>query len=83
MTVRQAAERIGVSISLIYLWVESKALPHYRAGARGKRGKIVIAEADLLAFWESLKVAAVLVETRAAPPVKCATKMMKLKHISL
>ena len=78
LTPRQAAERVGVSLSLVYQWVESRQLPHYRAGAKGKRGKILIAEADLNAFWESLKVAAATCEKKMPPP---PMPQVKLKHV--
>ena len=78
MSPKQASERAEVSLTLIYLWVESKALPHYRLGAKGRRGKIVIAEADLLAFLETMKVG---VRSASAPKVKA--KPIKLHHLEL
>ena len=59
LTPRQASERLGLSLSLVYGWIESRQLCHYRMGAKGKRGRIMIAEADLLASIERLKVEAV------------------------
>lgn len=57
LSVKQAAERAGVSESLIYQWTTvEKRLPHYRMGSRGKRGKLVIESDDLDAFVASLKV---------------------------
>ena len=47
LTVRQAAERVGVSASLVYQWCADGTLPHYRLGASGRRGKIVIDPAEL------------------------------------
>ena len=44
LTPRQAAAKLGVSVSLVYSWVESKLLSHYRAGTKGRGGKILIAE---------------------------------------
>jgi excisionase family DNA binding protein len=65
LTPRQAAQKVGVSVSLIYAWVEARLLPHYRAGLKGRGGgKILISETDLLAFWESLKVEAVPAQRR-------------------
>ena len=69
LTPRQAAAKIGVSVSLIYAWVEAKLLPHYRAGLRGKGGKLLISETDLLAFWEGLKV--------EASPVRRTTRQIR------
>lgn len=56
LTVKQAAERIGVSESLIYAWVQSGSLPHYRLGRSRKRGKIMIDPEDLAALLASMKV---------------------------
>jgi excisionase family DNA binding protein len=50
LTVSEAAERIGVSDSLVYQWIEERRIPHYRLGGRGKRGCIRIEEADLVEF---------------------------------
>jgi excisionase family DNA binding protein len=78
MTVKQAAERAEVSVGLIYCWIESRLLPHYRLGASGRRGKIVIAEADLLAFLDTMKV-----EVRPAPTPMVKAKPIKLRHLEL
>ena len=80
LTPRQAAQKVGVSVSLIYAWVEGKLLPHYRAGLKGRGGKILIAEGDLLAFWESLKVEAAPAERRAAAAPK---GKLNLRHIHI
>jgi excisionase family DNA binding protein len=51
LSVKQAAERAGVSLSLIYQWTTvEQRLPHYRLGGSDKRGRIVIDAADLDAF---------------------------------
>jgi excisionase family DNA binding protein len=55
LTVSQASDRIGVSESLIYEWCASGILPHYRFGRKGKRGKILIDEAELEAFRVSCR----------------------------
>jgi excisionase family DNA binding protein len=79
VTVQQAAERAEVSAGLVYCWIESGMLPHYRLGANGRRGKIVIAEADLVAFLESMKVG---VQAVQAPTPRPARKL-KLKYLTL
>lgn len=56
LTVKAAAERAGVSVSLIYLWCKEQRLVHFRVGAEGRRGRIRIAPADLDAVLASLKV---------------------------
>jgi excisionase family DNA binding protein len=50
LTVRQAAERLGISDSLVYEWCAEGLLPHYRFGGRGRRGRILIEETELEAF---------------------------------
>jgi excisionase family DNA binding protein len=70
MTVKEAAERIGVSESLVYQWISERLLPHYRLGGKGKRGKVMIDEADLSAFLASCR-------QEAKPEVP------PLKHIQL
>ena len=56
MTPEEASTRGRVSVSLIYAWCKAGALPHYRLGRAGKRGKIVIDEGDFDAFLEQMKV---------------------------
>jgi excisionase family DNA binding protein len=58
LSVKQAAQRAGVSPALLYRWCEERRLPHYRLGGQGRRGRIQIEEADLDAFLESCKVEA-------------------------
>lgn len=58
LTVRQAALASGLSPSLIYALCAEPKLPHLRCGAKGRRGRILIDEADLAAFLESCRVAA-------------------------
>lgn len=66
LTVAEAAAAIGVSESLMYEWCSDGLLPHYRFGKAGRRGKILIAEADLNGF-----VAAHRQEVKPqAPPLK-------------
>lgn len=55
MTVKEAARRVGVSESLVYEWVNSGLLAHFRFGRKGKRGSIRIEEADLSAFLASCR----------------------------
>jgi excisionase family DNA binding protein len=65
LTVRQAAERAGVSQALVYDWVGSGELAHYRLGREGRRGAIRIAQADLDAFLATRRVGAA---PQPAPP---------------
>lgn len=55
LTVKSAAANVGVSPGLVYAWVETGILPHYRMGKPGRRGAIRIAEVDLEAFIASLR----------------------------
>ncbi len=50
LTPKEAADRAKVSRSLIYTWCDERRLPHIRAGASGKRGRILIKEEDLVAL---------------------------------
>jgi hypothetical protein len=84
ITPRQAALRASVSISMIYQWCQERLLPHYRCGAKGRRGKILIEDTDLEAFLAGCKVAA---EQASAPapgpmPVK-PSRPLELKHVKI
>lgn len=63
LTVKEAARRKCLSPQLVYLWCHEGRLAHYRLGGRGRRGRILIEEADLDAFLKSCKV-----EAGRAPP---------------
>lgn len=58
LTVKQLAERHGVSRAIIYVWVEERRFPVLRVGAQGRRGRILIDEAVFREFLESQIVAA-------------------------
>lgn len=77
-TVKQLAALAGVSASLIYGWCETGQLPHVRLGAAGRRGKIMIAEADWVAF-----LAARRVEGLVPRPVTRAGAPRPFKHVKL
>lgn len=64
---KQAAAKEGVSRQLIYLWC-AQGLPHYRFGAKGRRGRILIDEADLEAFIARCKVTAEKLPPPPPPP---------------
>lgn len=53
-TVKQAAERLHVSIATVYQLCAERKLAHHRIGVG--RGTIRISEEDLTAFLESCKV---------------------------
>lgn len=50
ITVKRAAEQLGVSESLVYEWCAQGLLKHYRFGGTSKRGCIRIEETDLNEF---------------------------------
>jgi excisionase family DNA binding protein len=70
LSVCQAATRAGVSTGLVYAWVGSGELAHYRLGTKRHRGKIAISETDLDAFVQSLRVEAKGPESVPAPGPK-------------
>lgn len=59
MNAIEAAKRLGISRSLLYQLIKEKRLPHRRIGAKGRRGKIIIAEEDVIAFLDSVRREAV------------------------
>ncbi len=67
MTVKAAAERMGISDSLVYELCACGSLPHVRIGRPGSRGCIRITDADIAAFLASQKVGGEA-PTRAPPP---------------
>ncbi len=54
--VKGAAAYADVCTSVIYGLCADRALPHYRVGGRGRRGKIVIHKPDLDAYLSSCRV---------------------------
>ena len=79
LTVRQAAERAGVCSSIVYGWVASGELPHFRLGAKGRRGKVAIAEADLDAFVQARRREG----RQETPPPSPKPQPIKLRHLHL
>jgi excisionase family DNA binding protein len=79
LTVKQIAKQLNVSGATVYGWVMSGALACYRLGAKGRRGAIRVAEADLVAFLESLKT------QRGQQAVKppAPRRKIKLQHLQL
>jgi excisionase family DNA binding protein len=64
LTVKQTAERLGISPGLVYALVAAGKLTHRRIGLG--RGKILFAEEDVASFLDAIKVGAR--ETASAPP---------------
>ncbi len=55
LSVRDVAQRLGVSEELVRDWCNSGELSHHRLGRKGKRGRIKIALADLDAYLASTR----------------------------
>jgi excisionase family DNA binding protein len=67
MTVKRAAELMGISDSLVYELCASGSLPHIRLGRPGRRGCIRLDPADINAFLASQKICRVA-QSRALLP---------------
>jgi excisionase family DNA binding protein len=76
LSVAEAAARAGVSKGLVYGWIESGMLSCYRLGAKGRRGKILIAIADLDAFLAQCRV-----EAAKPKPPPCPKPRQVFKHV--
>lgn len=72
LKVRQVADRLGVSVSLVYQLCSDGLLTHLRLGGKGKRGRVMVEESDLAAFLEGCRR-----EASASAP------LLSLKHINL
>lgn len=59
-----AAELIGASKSTIHRWVEAGVIPGWRRGVRGRKPRLVVSRADVLA-----QVEVVPAKTGAVRPV--------------
>jgi excisionase family DNA binding protein len=53
LTPKQAAQRLGESVSWIYQLCQQAVLRHYRVGGAGRRGRIVIDEKDFANYQAS------------------------------
>ncbi|MDY3551486.1 helix-turn-helix domain-containing protein [Gemmata sp. JC717] len=80
LTIKEAAARARVSETIVRGWVRDGSLPHYRLGAKGKRGKIAIAPEDLDALVASFRVVVVQVKP---PERKPPSGQPVLKHLRL
>ena len=56
LTVKQLAERNGVSRAIIYVWVEERRFPVFRFGAKGRRGRILVEEDEFVDFLNTQRV---------------------------
>jgi len=74
LTVKQAAERLGVSSQVVYALCASKALRHSRVGLR--RGTIRISEEALAQYLKGREVG-----TAAPPPTPPPRPSFKFSHL--
>jgi excisionase family DNA binding protein len=82
LTVRSAARLAGVSVCLMYVWIRSGMIAHYRVGRPGSRGGIRIAEADLDAFLAGMRKNGVSAKMKPVA-ARLPPQSIKLKHLSL
>ena len=75
LSVKQRAERAGVSESVVRGWVRSGLLSHYRLGLR--RGKISVAAEDLDALVASFRAEKWQPEPKPTPAPKIAFKHIR------
>jgi Helix-turn-helix domain len=78
LTVKQAAERAGVSPGIAYQWIGASLLAHHRLGRPGTRGAIRIAEGDLETFLQSCRVG---VEQQCTPAPTPAKPQSTFRHL--
>jgi excisionase family DNA binding protein len=79
LTVKAVAERAAVSSALVYDWIASGRLIHYRMGrSSSKRGGIRVSENDLEAFLMTLRQGG---EPRERKPSAPRPSKRKFKHL--
>lgn len=76
LTVAECAGRACVCESIVRSWISSGRLPHFRVGAAGKRGKILVQVEDLDGLMASFKV-----EGRGVNPSPQPVRQAVLKHL--
>lgn len=57
MTVKEAAQRLEISVSLCYRLVQEGRLPCVRIGQKGRRGKVIVLEEHIRVFIKGLEEA--------------------------
>jgi len=79
LTVKEIAERVAICESIVYGWIASGELPHFRLGSHARRGAIRVEEADLQAFLAAKKQEG----RREFLPPSPKRRPIKLKHLRL
>ena len=74
LTVKDAAESLGLDESTVYRLCRSRKIPHRRIGAGG--GRIVFTREDLSAYLESCVVPVAPIEPEPAP-----AQNVKLRYV--
>jgi excisionase family DNA binding protein len=82
LSVKEAAARAGVSEATVRSWIRDSMLAHFRLGAKGRRGKILVAAQDLDDLLASFRVVAAPANEPQRKPVPAARKPV-LKHLKL
>ncbi len=87
LSVKEAAARARVSEATVRGWVRDRLLAHFRLGAKGRRGKVVIASEDLDGLLASFRVVAAPLQNEPAnkpvPKPVPATRKQALRHLRL
>lgn len=78
LSVKEAASEACVCESIVRGWLADGQLPHFRIGAKKRRGKILIAVEDLQALLLTFKVIG-----RASLPTPKRTASVKLRHLKV
>lgn len=76
LTVRQVADRLGLSQSSVYQLIESRQLAHHRLGTN--KGAIRVSEADLLAYLNACRESTGTQRRKERRPVRATLKHLKL-----
>ena len=82
LSVKQAADRATVCATVVYRWVASGRLAHFRLGARG-RGKIAIDPADLDALLATFKVEARQPQATTGPKSGTTRPATPFRHLRM
>jgi excisionase family DNA binding protein len=80
LTVKQVADRASVSSALVYNWIASGRLAHFRFGKQGSRGSIRVDESDLSEFLLTLRHQAV---PHRNPPLSNRPGSQQFKHLNV
>ncbi|QEL19279.1 helix-turn-helix domain-containing protein [Limnoglobus roseus] len=83
MSIKQAAFYCCVCPNLVRDWVKTGRLAHYRIGAAGKRGKILVLKDDLDQLLASFRVSTPVTQPAVPRASKPVSPHVKLKHLKI